>query len=84
MTRTTPDWARPIVVPPSASSPAAEVTVSGDVLAALEHWAGRRGVPVAVLLGEAVGLEVTYCEALEAGDTLLLRSGDRLRRLGDS
>lgn len=58
--------------------------MSGDVLAVLEHWAGRRGVTVGVLLAEAVGLEVTYCEALEAGDTLLLRRGDRLRRLGDS
>lgn len=84
MTRSTPDWALPLIVPPSASSPAAEVTVSGDVLAVLEHWAGRRGVTVQTLLAEAVGLEVTYCKALEAGDTLLLRRGDRLRRLGDS
>jgi hypothetical protein len=58
--------------------------MSGDVLSVLEHWAGRRGVPVEVLLAEAVGLEVTYCKALEAGDTLLLRQGPNLRRLGDS
>lgn len=59
-----------------------QLIVAVGALAALEHWAAIRETTTEGLLSEAIGLEVTYCEALRDGDRLLVERGGRMERLG--